>query len=100
MAVYHVSYSQRAKDIGEMLERDKIYKKRTANNIVSVSMPILTKLSKKWKRKGRQQDNNVRMLLCQAFLAQYSNAEIALEIRRYTFRSMHFCESSRYKVRV
>ena len=100
MAVYHVSVTQRAKDIREMLERDKIYKKRTANNIVSVSMPILTKLSKKWKRKGQQQDNNVRMLLCQAFLAQYSNAEIALEICRYTFRLMHFCESSRYKVRV
>ena len=49
MAVYHVSVTQRAKDIREVLERDKIYKKQTANNLVSVSVPILTKLSKKWK---------------------------------------------------
>ena len=66
-----------------MLQRDKIYKKRTANNLVSESVPILTNISKKWKRKGWQQDNNVRMLLCQAFVATYKNAEIALEIRRY-----------------
>lgn len=99
-AVYHVNTIQRAKDIKEMLERDKIYQKRTANNLVSESVPILTKISKKWKRKGRQQDNNVRMMLCQAFLSTYTNAEIALEIRRYSFRSVHFYESSRYKVRV
>jgi hypothetical protein len=100
-AVYHVNTIQRAKDIKEMLEQDKIYQKRTANNLVSgESVSILTKISKKWKRKGRQQDNNVRMMLCQAFLATYTNAEIALEIRRYSFRSVHFYESSRYKVRV
>ena len=62
-------------------------------------MPILTKISKRWKKSG-QQANRTRLLLCNAFLAQYSCPEIALQIRRYSFRSEHFSETSRGKVRI
>ena len=95
--MYNVDTFQRAADIKQMLKRDSIYKKRSANNSLHSSMPILTKVSKRWKKAG-QQHNHIRLLLCNAFMAQYSNTEIALQIRRYTFRYEHFLESNRGKV--
>jgi len=96
-AVYNVDTSQRASDIKEMLKRDSIYKKRSSNITTQASMPILTKIAKRWMKNG-QQHNHTRLLLCNAFDAQYSNSEIALQIRRYAFRCDHFNESNRAKV--
>ena len=98
-AVYNVYTFQRATDINEMLKRDSIYKKQSANISLESSMPILTKISKRLKKLG-QQANRIRFLLCNAFLAQYANTEIALQIRRYKFRTEHFPESSRGTVRI
>jgi len=97
-AVYNVDTFQRAADIKEMLKQDSIYKKGSSNNSIQASMLILTKILKKWNKIGQQQ-NQTRLLLCNAFLAQYSNTEIALQIRCYAFRSQHFNESNRANVR-
>ena len=88
---------QRAKDITQMLRRDQIYKKRSASILVNAQTPIITRLSKRWKKSG-QQENKVRILLCKAFLNTYKNAEIALEIRRFAFRAEFFNEGQRNKV--
>ena len=96
-AVYNVDTFQRATNIKEMSKRDIIYKKRSSNMTTQATMPILIKIAKRWTKNG-QQHNRTRLLLCNAFLAQYSNSEIALQIRRYAFRSEHFNESNRAKV--
>ena len=87
---------QRADDIKMMLERDQIYKKRTTNLELSSNTPIPTQISKRWVKKG-QQNNKVWVLLCRAFENTYKNSEIALEIRRFTFRSEFFDEKQRNK---
>jgi len=87
---------QRADDIKMMLERDQIYKKRTTNLELSSHMPIPTQISKRWVKKG-QQNNKVRVLLCRAFENTYENSENALEIRRFTVRSTFFDEKHRNK---
>ena len=81
-----------------MLQRNTIYKKRSANIKVNAQMPILTQISRTWKKTG-QQHNRVRILLCQAFESTYNNTEIALEIRRFAFRCAFFSEGKRNKVR-
>ena len=72
-----------------MLKRDYIYKTRSENIVLHTKMPILTRLSKKLAKTG-QQSNRVRLLMCNTFKAGYNNAEIALEIRRFSFRLEHF----------
>ena len=59
-------------------------------------MSILTQISKRWARKG-QQNNKSRVLLCRAFENTYTAPEIALEICRFTFRSEFFDEKQRNK---
>ena len=77
--VYNVDLSRRAKYIKQMLKRDNIYKTRSENIVLHTTMPILTRLSKKWAKTG-QQSNRVCLLVCNAFKAGYNNVEIALEI--------------------
>jgi len=68
-AVYNVDTFQQAADIKEMLKRDSIYKKRSANISLKSSMPILTKPSKRWKKNG-QQANRTRLLLLGGLLSE------------------------------
>ena len=84
----------RASQIRDRLKKDGIYKKRSANLKMNASLPILTKISKKFKRKG-QQDVGLKVLMSGAFQSGYTNTDIALEIRRYTFRGEYFDETKR-----
>ena len=92
--VYNVTMKQRAKDILERLKRDKIYEKRAKNVQLNASMAILTKISKRWLKSG-QQTNRLRGLVCDALKKGYTNTEIALEVRRFTFRGLYFREDKR-----
>ena len=67
--VFHVSMQKRAYDIKMMLEKDQIYRKRTTNLELSLNMPIPTQISKRWVKKG-QQNNKVRILSCRALEIQ------------------------------
>ena len=87
---------QRANDIKTMLERDMIYKKRATNLEISSKMPIPMQISKRWAKRD-QHTNKTRVLLCCAFENAYANDELALEIRRFTFRSTFFDEKNRNK---
>jgi len=55
---------------------------------------LLTKLSKEWSTKHNSQlSNKVRTILCQLFKLNYTNQDIALEVRRYSFKNIRFDES-------
>lgn len=94
--VYNLSVNDRAKQIRERLERDGIYGKRAASAKMNASLPILSKISKSYKRAG-QQSVGLKVLMSKAFKLKYVNADIALEIRRFTFRGTYFDESKRTK---
>ena len=93
--VYSVDKFQRAKEIREMVKRDNIYVKRSVNMKLNAGMPILTKIAKKWAMSGQKKKNRTRELMCKAFEKEYSNVEIGLQVRRYTFRSLLFLEDKR-----
>ena len=92
--VYNLSVKDRASQIRDRLKKDGIYEKRSANLKMNASLPILTKSSKKFKRKG-QQDVGLRVLMWEAIQLEYTNTDIALEIRRYTFRGEYFDDTKR-----
>jgi hypothetical protein len=76
------------------MERDQVFD--SENGFAGVAMAtILTKVSKKWETsQNAQQSNAVRMILCDAFKAGYTNPDIALEIRHYSFKNIPFDETS------
>ena len=92
--VYHCTMKERAAEILQQLKKDGIYKKKKATERLSSSMSILTKISKYWVKTG-QQKNTVHILVCNALMSSYTNSDMVLEIRRYTFRSTHFDEGKR-----
>ena len=60
------------------------------------SLSVLARISKLWSTSG-QQEVRVKTLIVEAMKTNYTNSEIALEIRRFSFRSKRFDEKNRSK---
>jgi hypothetical protein len=76
------------------MQRDKIYEKKKETCASAANATVLTRLSKRWATKeGANQDGGCKILLAEAFKNGYENRDIALEIRRYSFRRMYFDET-------
>jgi hypothetical protein len=71
------------------MQRDKIYEKKKETCASAANATVLTRLSKRWATK----DGGCKILLAEAFKNGYENRDIALEIRRYSFRRMYFDET-------
>jgi hypothetical protein len=75
------------------VQRDKVFKE-SAGYAGVTKATLLTKISKEWSTKhNSQQSNKVRTILCQLFKLNDSNQDIALEVRRYSFKNIRFDES-------
>ena len=91
--VYNCTVQQRAKEINIRVQRDKVFKDSAGYASVT-KVTLLTKLSKEWSTKqNSQQSNKARTILCQLFKLNYTNQDIALEVRRYSFKNICFDES-------
>ena len=90
--VYNISMKYRAAQVMERIERDKIYEKRAENYQLNSSISILSQISNKWSKKGKQL-NRLRLIVCWTFQAQYTNSKITLGVRHFTFRSEFFVEN-------
>lgn len=80
------------------MKRDSIYTKNKNNysNVVRDTLP--TRLSKKWNtKKNGQQTNEVRLLAAQALANNHTINELALEIRKFSFKRDHFDENRKSK---
>ena len=80
------------------MKRDAIYTKKKNNysNVVRDTLP--TRLSKKWNtKKNAQQTNEVRLLAAQALANNHTISELALEIRKFSFKRDHFDENRKTK---
>ena len=63
--VYNLSMKDRASQIVNRIKSDGIYGLRAASNKFNASMPILSNISKRWKKTG-QQNNAIRVLVADA----------------------------------
>eukprot|EP00957_Ditylum_brightwellii_P052201 3958297-Ditylum_brightwellii.AAC.1 len=75
------------------MEQDQVFDKEKGFAGI-VMATIFTRVSKKWETgQNAQQSIAVRMILCDAFKAGYTNQDIALEIRCYLFKNIPFDET-------
>lgn len=98
---YNCSMEERVSHVKACMQREEIYtkKKKTYSNVANVL--ILTRIANSWEtKKGAQQDNNTRVLICKAFQKNYSNGEIALEIRKVSFRREQFDENRKSRDKI
>ena len=95
--IYNLPLASRAEQIKERHKREADYQRRKQNQMASARTSILAKISKQWKTGGQQQNVGLRLLVCKAFESDYSNAEIALEVRQFAFRGVPFDEKRRKK---
>jgi hypothetical protein len=95
---YNCSIEDRISHVKDCMRREQIYtkKKETYANVGNEVLP--TRIARQWNtNKGGQQDNKVRVLICEAFQKNYTNSEIALEIRKVAFRREYFDENQKAK---
>ena len=90
LTVYNCSIQERAGQIRERLKRGNIYQKKSEGGIANAMSTTLAKISKRWAQTGKQQKVHVHTLCAKAFKSGHTNAEVALEIRRYTYRGKPF----------
>ena len=91
--VYNCTVQQRAKEIKIRMQQDKVLNE-SIGAPGNTKATLLTKLSKAWNTsQNSQQSNHVRTILCQLFKLNYTNSDIALEVRRYSFKNIRCDES-------
>lgn len=93
---YNCSLDDRVKHVKECMKREQIYTKKRETSASAGNELLTTRIAKKWNTtKGGQQNNKVRVLICEAFQSGYSCPEIALEIRKLAFRNGRYFDENR-----
>ncbi len=78
------------------MRRERIYTKKKETYANVANELILTRIARHWNtKKGGQQDNKTRVLVGNAFQNGFTNSEIALEIRKVSFRRQNFFDENR-----
>mmetsp|Transcript_5505 Transcript_5505/g.7699 ORF Transcript_5505/g.7699 Transcript_5505/m.7699 type:complete len:245 (+) Transcript_5505:798-1532(+) len=98
---YNCSIEDRISHVKVCMRREQIYAKKK-ESYANVGNELLTsRIARQWNTaKGGQQTNKVRLLICEAFKKNYSNADIALEIRKVAFRREYFNENQKSRDKI